>query len=61
MTRRNVALTVAYIALFLELATYLAHDTGRLREGPYWILLFASSLSLLGAVVWLYLDRRSQT
>jgi len=61
MTRRNIVTTVAYVAVLLELATYFAHDSGRLREGPlYWTLLYASSFSLLGAVVWLYLEQRSR-
>ena len=58
--RRKIAITVAYVAVFIELATYFAHDTGRLREGPlYWSLLYASSFTLLVAVVWLYFERRS--
>jgi len=62
MTKRQLAINVAYIAVFLNLATYIAHDTGRLGDGTlYWILLFATSLSLLAAVVWMYFERRSQS
>ena len=62
MTRKKIALTVAYVTVFLELVTYLAHDTGHLREGRvYWVLLYGSSLSLLAAVIWIFLDRQRQS
>ena len=53
---------MAYVGIFLELATYLARDTGHLREGRvYWVLLYGSSLSLLAAVIWIFLDRQRQS
>jgi hypothetical protein len=58
MTSKNVAVSVAYGAVVVQLATYLANDTGRLSEGPfYWTLLYASGITLLGAVVWLVRER----
>jgi len=62
VTRKRVVLTIAYVGVFLELATYLARDTGHLREGRvYWVLLYGSSLSLLAAVIWIFLDRQRQS
>jgi hypothetical protein len=54
MTSKKMAVSIAYVAAGVQLATYLANDTGRLGEGPvYWTLLYASGITLLGAVVWL--------
>lgn len=51
---KKVALLIAYIALLVELATYVAHDTGRLTEGRlYLTLLLVASAALFGSVVWL--------
>ena len=62
MTNKKVAASIAYVAVFLQLATYLARDTGRLSDcGLYWTLLYATSIALLGAVLWLVrLRSRSQ-
>jgi hypothetical protein len=54
MASKKVTISVAYVAVFVQLATYVAHDTGRLSEGSlYWSLLYASGITLLGAVIWL--------
>jgi heme/copper-type cytochrome/quinol oxidase subunit 2 len=54
MTRKKVAVSIAYVAVFLQLATYLARDTGWLSDGGlYTTLLYATSITLLGAVLWL--------
>jgi hypothetical protein len=54
MTSKKMAVSIAYVAAFVQLATYLANDTGRLSDGRlYWTLLYASGISLLGAVLWI--------
>jgi len=54
MTGKKVTILVAYVAAFVQLATYVANDTGRLSNGRlYWTLLYVSGITLLGAVVWL--------
>lgn len=54
ITSRTVAVSIAYVAVFLQLATYLARDTGRLSDGGlYTTLLYATGITLLGAVLWL--------
>ena len=54
MTNKNVAVSIAYIAVCVQLGTYLAHDIGRLADGRvYWILLYTSGIALLGAVLWI--------
>jgi len=61
MTNKKVAVSIAYVAVFLQLATYLARDTGRLSNGGlYTGLLYATSITLLAAVLWLVRLRRSQ-
>ncbi len=62
MTSKKVAVSIAYVAILLQLATYLARDTGRLSElRVYWTLLSAASITLLGAVLWLFrLNSQSQ-
>jgi hypothetical protein len=61
-TRKKVAVSIAYVAVFLQLATYLARDTGRLSDGRlYRSMLYMTSITLLGAVLWLVrLRTRSQ-
>jgi Mn2+/Fe2+ NRAMP family transporter len=62
MTSKKVAVSIAYVAVFLQLATYLAHDVGWASGGRlYQTLLYAWSITLLGAVLWLVRLRRSQT
>ncbi len=59
MTNKKVPVSIAYIALCVQLGTYLARDIGRLGEGRvYWVLLYASSIALLGAVLWIFRLRR---
>ena len=54
MTNKKVAVSIAYVAVLLQLVAYLAHDTGRLSDGRvYWTILYASSIALLVAVLWL--------
>ncbi len=54
MTGKKVTILIAYAAAFVQIATYVAKDTGRLSEGRlYWTLLYVSGITLLGAVVWL--------
>ena len=62
MTSKKVAVSIAYAAVFLQLATYLARDTGRLSDGRLYItLLYSTSFTLLAAVLWLVrLRSRSQ-
>lgn len=53
MTSRKVAVAIVYAAVFLQLATYLARDTGWLSDGGlYTTLLYATSITLLAAVLW---------
>ncbi len=55
MTSKKVGVSILYVAIFLQLAAYLARDTGRLSDGRlYWAVLSAASITLLGAVVWLF-------
>jgi hypothetical protein len=62
MTSKKMAVSIAYVAAGVQLATYLANDTGRLSKGPlYWTLLYTAGITLLGAIVWLIrLRSRSQ-
>jgi len=62
MTSKKAAVSIAYVAILMQLVTYFAHDTGRLTDGRlYWVLLYASSISLLGAVLWIaWVRTRSQ-
>ena len=65
MTNKKVAVSIAYVSVLLQLVAYLAHDTGRLSDGRlYWTILYASSIALLVAVLWLarirLRSRRSQ-
>lgn len=65
MTNKKVAVSIAYVSLLLQLVAYLAHDTGRLSDGRvYWTILYASSIALLVAVLWLarirYRSHRSE-
>ena len=60
MTSKKVGVSILYVAIFLQLAAYLAHDTGRLSGGPlYSSLLLALSATALVAAVWIYRGRRS--
>jgi len=61
MSSKTAAGSIIYVAIFLQLATYIAHDTGRLREGGlYWTLLYATTIAALGAVLWILRLRRSR-
>ena len=62
MTSKRLAVSVAYIAVVVQLATYFARDTGRLADSRlYWTLLYASGIVLLVTVVWIArLRSRSQ-
>lgn len=65
MTTKKVAVSIAYVSLLLQLVAYLAHDTGRLSDGRvYWTILYARSIALFGAVLWLarirFRSQRSQ-
>jgi hypothetical protein len=55
MPTKKTTLFTMYIAIFVQIAAYVAHDTGRLNEGRlYWLLLYAASFTLLVAAVWLF-------
>jgi hypothetical protein len=61
MSSKTAAGSVVYVAIFVQLATYIAHDTGRLSEGGlYWTLLYASTIAALGAVLWILRLGRSR-
>ena len=47
MTNKKVAASIDYVAVFLQLAAYLAHDTGRLDGRLYWTALYTSAIALL--------------
>jgi hypothetical protein len=60
MTRKKAGLSILYVAVFLQLAIYLARDFGQLSEGR----LYSSLPLLLGAIafaaaVWIYREGRS--
>ncbi len=60
MTSKKVGVSILYVAIFLQLAAYLAHDTGRLSDGPlYSSLLLVLGATALVAAVWIYRGRRS--
>ena len=59
MTNKKVAVSIAYVAVFVQLATYVANDTGTLSKGHlYWSLLYGSGITLLVALLWLVRLRR---
>ena len=61
MSSKTAAGAVAYVAIFLQLATYIAHDTGWLSDGGlYWTLLYATTIAALGAVLWIFRLQRSR-
>jgi hypothetical protein len=61
MSSKTIAGSIVYVAIFLQLGTYIAHDTGRLSEGGlYWTLLYASVIAAMGAVLWLLRLQRSR-
>lgn len=54
MSSKTAAGSIVYVAIFVQLATYIAHDTGRLSEGGlYWTLLYASIIPALVGVLWI--------
>lgn len=54
MTTKRAAITLTYAAVVVQLAAYVARDAGLFTTGPlYSTVLYASSLTLLCAVVWL--------
>jgi hypothetical protein len=61
MSSKTAAGSIVYVAIFLQLATYIANDTGHLSEGRlYWTLLYATTIVALGAVLWIFRLRRSR-
>lgn len=60
MSSKTAAGSIVYVAIFVQLATYVAHDTGRLSDGGlYWTLLLSTTFAALVAVLWiLRLQRR---
>ena len=55
MTNKKIAVSVAYVAMLVQLGTYIAHDTGRMNDGRcYQMIVLAASAVLLGAVIWIY-------
>ena len=61
MSSKTAAGSIVYVAIFVQLATYIANDTGRLSEGPlYWTLLYASVIAALVGVLWYFRLQRSR-
>ena len=61
MSSKTAAGSIVYVAIFLQLGTYIAHDTGRLSEGAlYWTLLWASTITALVGVLWYFRLQRSR-
>ena len=61
MSSKTAAGSIVYLAIFLQLATYIAQDAGWLSEGGlYWTLLYASTIAALGAVIWILRLQRSR-
>ena len=55
MPTKKTTLVIMYIAIFVQLAAYVAHDAGRFNEGRlYWTLLYAASFTLFCAAAWLF-------
>jgi len=58
---KKATLSLVYLSLFAILGIYFARDAGWLREGPlYWSVLYAGSIVLLAAVLWIARLRASR-
>jgi hypothetical protein len=55
MSSKTAAASIVYVAIFVQLATYIANDTGRLSEGAlYWTLLDTSTIAAFVGVLWFF-------
>lgn len=60
-TQEKVLGAIAGISIGLQIIVRSAHNSGRLSDGPlYWPSLIALSAITFGAVLWIFLGRRSR-